>query len=231
MAKYEYTMGKNVELKTEQQKTLDSPVMAANPILRLMYTTMDILYGQNPSLAKFKVLELLARYPYWAWEHGGYVRITRLYSRPKFPKEEEIEISLRHIGMGRRAQDNEQHHLMLIQHVMRQQGIEEGYIRRVLLPRLMAMGYLILTEALYRLKPEWSFAMNARFESHAEHEYMKLVEAHPEWEDEPVDRAWFKHYPQQASLADLFRRIGLDERDHMNESREEYERLTGRELT
>jgi hypothetical protein len=32
-------------------------------------------------------------------------------------------------------------------------------------------------------------------------------------------------------MADLFRRIGLDERDHMMESMEEYERITGKELT
>jgi hypothetical protein len=31
-------------------------------------------------------------------------------------------------------------------------------------------------------------------------------------------------------MADLFRRIGLDERDHMTESIEEYERLTGQTL-
>lgn len=231
MSKYEYTMGRDIDLKAEQRKTVDSPVMGANPILRTMYVMMDILYGRKPSLAKFKVIELLARYPYWAWERGGYVRITRLYSRARFPQEEEIEVSLRHIDLGRRAQDNEQWHLMLVQHVMRREGIEQGWIRGVLLPRLMTVGYLILTEALYRLKPEWSFAMNARFESHAEHEYMRLVEAHPQWEGMPVESAWFTHYPQQASVADLFRRIGLDERDHMNESRQEYERLTGRDLS
>ena len=50
------------------------------------------------------------------------------------------------------------------------------------------------------------------------------------WEAEAVESHGFRHYPKQDSMAALFRRIGLDERDHMNESREEYERLTGREL-
>ena len=94
----------------------------------------------------------------------------------------------------------------------------------------MTLGYFWLTTVMYRIRPEWSFAMNARFESHAEHQYMLLAQVHPEWEDEPLDSAYFEHYPKQASLADLFRRIGLDERDHMHASMEEYERITGQVL-
>jgi len=94
----------------------------------------------------------------------------------------------------------------------------------------MAFKYLILTSLMYMIRPAWSFAMNARFEDHAEHEYMNLVAEHPEWEDMPVSSYYFKFYPKAATMADLFRRIGLDERDHMHESMVEYERLTGREL-
>jgi hypothetical protein len=42
----------------------------------------------------------------------------------------------------------------------------------------------------------------------------------------PVDSVWFRYYPKQKSVADLVRRVGLDERDHMNHSLEEIERLT-----
>ena len=59
---------------------------------------------------------------------------------------------------------------------------------------------------------------------------MLLVREHPEWEEEPVDLPSFEFYPRQRSLADLFRRIGLDERTHMSTSMEEYERLTGKTL-
>ena len=69
--------------------------------------------------------------------------------------------------------------------------------------------------------------MNARFESHAEREYAKAVKDHPEWETEPVDTEYFEYYPKVSTLADLFRRISLDERDHKFESWEEYERITG----
>ena len=70
--------------------------------------------------------------------------------------------------------------------------------------------------------------MNAAFESHAEHEYMMLVKENPGWEEGEVQSCFFEYYPKQKSLCDLLRRIALDERDHMNHSLEEVERLTKR---
>ncbi len=229
-AQYEYTMGKELDLKAEQEKTLQTPVMKANIILKSMYVAMDLIYGAKRTLPKFKVIEILARYPYWAWENGSYHRLSRRYARANYAEENASEQSLRHIELGRRAQDNEQSHLMLIEDIMRQKGIKQNWLMSCFMPRCMIFGYLLLTRTLYRLKPEWSFDMNARFESHAEHEYMHLVEEHPEWENEPIDSPYFKYYPKQETTADLFRRIGLDERDHMTQSMEEYERLTGRML-
>jgi hypothetical protein len=229
--KYEYTRGKKVDLKAEQEKTLETPVMSANFILRTMYFTMDVLYGKKGTLPKFKVIEILASYPYRAWENGSYNRVSRRYANARYTKEGALEKDLRHIDMGRDAQDNEQNHLTIIEDIMRQKGMKQGWFRGFLLPRCMMMTYHVLTRIMYFIKPEWSFAMNARFESHAEHEYMRLVQDHPEWEDEPVETVHFERYPRQKTMADLFRRIGLDERDHMNESLEEYERLTGKPLT
>lgn len=226
MAEFEYTMGKTLNLKTEQEKTLQTPVMRANIILRMMYLMMDLLYGSARTLPKFKVIEVLARYPYWAWENGAYARLTRLCSRARCPDKRPVEVALRHIELGRHSQDNEQWHLLLIEDIMRQKGMKQSWLRGALLPRLLAFQYLFLTRIMYRLKPAWSFAMNAKFESHAEHEYMRLVQEHPEWENEPVESEYFAYYPKQNTLADLFRRIGLDERDHMNESLEECERIT-----
>jgi hypothetical protein len=229
--RYEYTMGKECDLKAEQEKTVQTPKLRANIILRTMYVTMDLIYGAKPSLPKFKVIEILASYPYRAWENGSYNRLSRRYAKARFTDPVPSQQDLRHIELGRASQDNEQWHLMLIEDIMRQKGIEQNWVMACLMPRCMMFGYLVLTRLMYRLKPDWSFAMNARFESHAEHEYMNLVQAHPEWEDEPVESQYFEYYPKQKTMADLFRRIGLDERDHMNESREEYERLTGKVLT
>ena len=230
MTTYEYTMGKDVNLKAEQEKTLNTPVMQANLVLRSMYLGMDMLYGRKPTLGKARVLEVLARYPYWAWERGGYRGITRLFRRKSRPRQKSIERELRHVEMGRHAQDNEQWHLMLVCDLMEQLGIRQGWIRRYFLPVVMTWTYVVLSELIYRVNPCMSFAMNARFESHAEHEYMKLASSDPAWETKKPETAYFAYYPEQPTIADLLRRIALDERDHMNGSREEYERLTGREL-
>lgn len=223
-------MKEYADLKEEQRRTMETPVMRANFILRTMYAGVDMVFGKSPSLPKFKVIEILARYPYWAWEIGSYAAISRAYKALRSPGAEQMKTALRHIDMGREMQDNEQWHLMLIQSIMDQEGIKSDWVRGVFLPVCMAASYFLITRFMYRLNPASSFAMNARFESHAEHEYMKLVEAHPEWEDKPVESWVFAYYPQQPSMADLFRRIGLDERNHMEDSIAEYERLTGKEL-
>jgi len=228
MSKFEYTMGKELDLKAEQAKTLEKPTIKPKGFLIFLVWVMDLIYGKERTLPKFKVIETLARYPYWAWENCSYHRITKTYTSTK-PADKKInELSLRHIEFGREAQDNEQWHLMLIEDIMRQKGIKMGWLKGSLIPFLMACGYYFLTRAMYYIRPQWSFAMNAAFESHAEHQYMLIVSEHPEWENESVDTDYFQYYPRQKSLADLLRRIGLDERDHMFTSLEEYEALTGK---
>ncbi len=230
MAKFEYTMGKEVDLKAEWEKTLEDPGLTSNFILKTMYAAMDLIYGKGRELEKFMVIELLARYPYWAWETGSYLRLSRHYTRTRFPDKQDSDLAWHHIEMGRRSQDNEQWHLFILDELMRQRGIKRRFIKHFLLPRLLACGYYYLTRLMYRFKPELSFDMNARFESHAEREYAKAVVDHPQWEEEKIDCSYFEFYPRMHTLADLFRRISLDERDHKQESWEEYERITGREF-
>jgi ubiquinol oxidase len=226
MVNYEYTMGKTLDLKAEQEKTLKTPKLPPNRILKIMFWSFDVLYGKPRSLPKVMVLEILARYPYWAWENGAYHFLTKLYSNTKKVPQEKVETALRHIQMGREAQDNEQWHMMLWADLCHQKGIPLDWAFHFLLPKMMTLTYFWITRIMYWLNPVWSFAMNAAFESHAEHEYMFYAQEHPEFENEPVDSVWFKYYPKQKSLADLIRRVGLDERDHMNHSLEEVERLT-----
>jgi ubiquinol oxidase len=67
-------------------------------------------------------------------------------------------------------------------------------------------------------RPAWSYALNADFEDHAEHEYALLVQEHPEWEDKPYEGIFAGDFGTYESLADLFRQIGYDERLHKLES-------------
>ena len=95
------------------------------------------------------------------------------------------------------------------------------------IPRVMAFKYAILSRLIFRINPAWSFAMNAAFESHAEHQYMLMAKENPQWDAEVVDTKYFAYYPRQKTLGDLVRRIGLDERDHMNHSLEELGKRNG----
>jgi len=253
-------MGKELDLKAEQARTLATPKLPANLMLKFMFWQFDVLYGKPRSLPKVLVLEILARYPYWAWENGSYHYLSKLYSGTKKVPAEKVEVALRHIQMGRESQDNEQWHMLLWADLCHQLGIKLCWVRHFVMPKAMTFVYFLITRVMYWLNPVWSFAMNAAFESHAEHEYMLYAQEHPEFESMPVDSIWFtpyqqaippsqenkpvglqditagaespscgtgfKYYPKQKSLADLVRRVGLDERDHMNLSLEEIERLT-----
>jgi len=231
MARHLAEVSQKVDLKREQKKTLQTPVMRANPILKMMYLAMDLVYGRGRSLMKFKSIEILARYPYEAWENSSYHRLTRKYARNGYTRKESSDDLIRLIELGRKSQDNEQSHMVIIEDIMRQKGVKQGWFRTFFIPRFLAFGYLGLTRLMYGLNPKWSFSMNAKFESHAEHEYMKMVKEHPEWENEPVETEYFQYYPKQPNMAELFRRVGLDERVHMEESMKEYTRLTGKTLS
>ena len=64
-----------------------------------------------------------------------------------------------------------------------------------------------------------AFKLNADFEDHAEHEYMTFVLQHPELEQQPVMSAVVTRYRSDLrTWADVIRFIGLEERDHMNNS-------------
>ncbi len=224
---YEYTVGKILNLREEQEKTLKTPCLKPNVILQGMYITFDLFYGPKRTLPKFLVLEILARYPYWAWEQGSYKKLSRIYARPAPADQETVKQLLQTIQLGRDSQDNEQWHMLLLADIIQQKGIRLGWLKHGLLPRIMAGVYYCLTRLIYWIKPAWSFSMNAAFESHAEHEYMAMAQENTGWDEEEVHSFCFAYYPRQNSLNDLLRRIALDERDHMFHSLEEHERLTG----
>ncbi|MFC1669272.1 alternative oxidase [Spirochaetota bacterium] len=230
MAKFKYTMGKKLDLKKEQKATLKRPVMKFNFVLKLLVIAMNLVYGRKRTIAKFKIIELFARYPYCAWESASYRHVSKLHTKRKYAEKADSDREIHVIELGRESQDNEQWHLMIIEDIMRQKGIKLGFLRGILIPRLMTIGYKIFSASLYRIRPAWSFSMNARFESHAEHEYMEIVKENPHWETDRIDTKYFEYYPRQKTMADLFRRIGLDERDHMYQSMEEYKLITGKDL-
>lgn len=201
------------QLKQEQKKTFASPRMHYGFLARPLFVTMDILYGRERTLSKFKVLEIVARVPYQAWENVAYIAITHTYADPRLARR-----IIDRVKESRIQQDNEQWHLLMLEELRGKKQIHEGFIRYWLIPQVLAFIYYNISWLLYVIHPKWSYRLNVEFEDHAEHEYMQFVADNPDLESEPFASIFADDYGQFASYADLFRQIGYDERLHKLES-------------
>lgn len=201
------------ELKEWQQETLAAPRRRYGRDARALFALMDRVYGETRTLSKFKVLEVVARVPYQAWENVAYVAVTHRYSEPGFARR-----TFERVREARLQQDNEQWHLLILEELVEESGRHEGFLRYWLLPQILAFFYYQLSWFLYVLKPAWSYRLNADFEDHAEHEYALFVQEHPELEDIPYEGLFAEDYARFDSRGDLFRQIGYDEHVHKEES-------------
>ncbi len=199
-------------LRAEQGGTLAAPRRRYGGLARLLFLFMDLFYRRR-DLSKFKVLEVIARVPYQSWEHVAYIAMTHMYGQPHFARR-----IFEFVKESRDQQDNEQWHLLILEEMVQKKGIQEGFLRHRVLPQFVAFFYYQISWLLYVLKPAWSYALNADFEDHAEHEYMEFVRDNPALETEPFESDFQKEYGPIQTCADLFRRIGLDERLHKQES-------------
>jgi hypothetical protein len=201
------------ELRAQQERTLATRRRRASAAARVLFALLDLLYGRRRTLSKFKVLEVVARVPYQAWEHVAYVAVTHRYTRPDLARR--IHDRVRE---SREQQDNEQWHLLILEELVERQGTRESFVRFRVIPQVLAFAYYHLSWLLYVVRPAWSYGLNADFEDHAEHEYAEYVAEHPELETQRYDGLFAEEYGHFETLADLFRRIGLDERMHKIES-------------
>ncbi|MGH7855313.1 MAG: alternative oxidase [Candidatus Binatia bacterium] len=201
------------QLKREQRQTLAAPRMRYGILARLLFFSMDLLYGRKKGLSKFKVLEIIARVPYQAWENVAYVAITHTHPDPGFARR-----IFDRVRESRIQQDNEQWHLLIIGELIAKKGIGENLLLHGFIPQVIAFSYYHISWILYVIRPQWSYLLNAYFEDHAEHEYMEYVAENPDLEAQRFESIFAEDYGQFASLADLFRQIGYDERVHKLES-------------
>jgi ubiquinol oxidase len=201
------------DLVAAQRETLSSSRRKYGVPARILFTTLDVIYGKSRTLSKFKVLELVARVPYQAWEQTAYIAITHVHERTQLARRIHDRLM-----ESRSQQDNEQWHLLILDELIGQQGIHEGRVKFFWVPQLIAFVYYQLSWLLFVVKPGWSYRLNADFEDHAEHEYAHLVAENPVWESEPFRSQFSADYGEYGSLADVFRQIGHDERIHKLES-------------
>jgi len=187
-----------IDLKTEQQSSLTRPRYPYSLIARALFVGMDVVAGKKTTLPKAKLLAPRPprRYRNLEWVRNAWHVVT----------------------YGRGAQDNEYQHLLVLQEKMKEDGIRDPWYLTPPLPWLITTTYVVLAKLLALASLRRAFLFNAEFEDHAEHEYAKFVEEHPEWEDQPVNNVVVARYTKEQNWAQVFRRIGLDERDHRNHS-------------
>lgn len=201
------------QLRLEQTKTLAELERPYGLLAKVLFGVMDMFYGRSRSWSKFKVLEVIARVPYQAWEHVAYIAITQHYEQEDFARR-----VFDRVNESRHQQDNEQWHLLILEEWIHRKKIREGFVRHRLIPQMIAFFYYQISWLLYLMKPEWSYRLNVDFETHAEHEYMLFAQEHPELEQIPFESAFKKDYGDFRTMADVIRQIGYDERIHKNES-------------
>jgi len=124
------------ELVAAQAQTLAAPRRDYSLAAKVLFTSLDVFYGKTRTLSKFKVLELVARVPYQAWEQAAYIAVTHVHERTGLAR----RIHER-IAESRAQQDNEQWHLLIIDELIDQHGIGEGRLRFFWLPQVIALVY------------------------------------------------------------------------------------------
>ncbi len=197
------------ELRRAQTQTLQSPRRRYGIAARILFALLDVVYGKPRTLSKFKVLELVARVPYQAWEQIAFIAITHVHSRTDMARRIHDRVA-----ESRAQQDNEMYHLFVIEELIARSGQPQPRIKFFWLPQTIAFVYYQLSWLLFVVRPRWSYRLNADFEDHAEHEYMTVVAEHPDWEHTSFESTFADDFGHFASLADVFRQIGHDERVH-----------------
>ncbi len=208
----------SIDLQKEQQRTLERTPLNYGAAARFFFFAMDLTAGKKDTLAKAKLLEILACIPYREWEIRQYVRLTfRYFNRQTVDWAQDI------ITWGRSAQDNEYMHLLVIEEKMKEDGLKDTWFLSTPIVFFITAFYILLSKGLAWFNIIGAFRFNAEFEDHAEHIYAQMVQDHPEWEKQAIKSHDALEYASTYSTsienwADIFRRISLDERDHRNHS-------------
>lgn len=202
-----------IDLKTEQHNTLNRPRYKYSFSARFFFFLMDLVTGKKLTLAKAKLLELLASIPYRQWEIRQYIKLTKRYRNAQ-----KVNQAQSILFWSREAQDNEYMHLRVIHEKMKEDGLKDTWYLHPAISLVIILTYIFIAKIMALFSQKRAFIFNAEFEDHAEHIYAQIVNENPVWEAQEVKNSVVKQYANVGNWADVFRRISLDERDHMNNS-------------
>lgn len=202
-----------IDLKTEQQASLVRPRYNYSFAAKFFFASMDMVTGRAINLPKTLLIELLASIPYRAWELRMYAKLTLGYRNRRAVKK-----AMQIMEWSRDAQDNEYWHVRAIQEKMDEDGTKRPWYLLQPVPFFMIAFYILFTRTMALFNLRRAFLFNAEFEDHAEHVYAQFVQENPQWEKQPVTQEVVLERMEFTNWADVFRRIGLDERNHRDAS-------------
>ncbi len=202
-----------IDLKAEQQASLNRPRCTYTLAAKFFFASMDLVTGKGVNLPKTLLIELLASIPYRAWELRMYSKLTFGYRNRQAVKK-----TLEIMEWSRDAQDNEYWHAQAIQEKMIEDGTKRPWYLLPPVTFFVIFSYVFFTRTMALFNLRRAFLFNAEFEDHAEHVYAQFVEENPQWEEQPVKQEVVLARMKFANWADVFRRIGLDEREHRDAS-------------
>ena len=204
---------KKIDLKAEQQASLNRPRCHYSLAAKFFFSAMDLITGKKINLPKTLLIELLASIPYRAWELRMYSKLTFGYRR-----REKIKQMLKIMQWSRNAQDNEYWHAQAIQEKMIEDNTKRPWYLWAPITSSIIITYIIFTRLIALFNLRRAFLFNAEFEDHAEHVYAQFVEENPQWKNQPVTQPVVLERMKFKNWAEVFCRIGLDEREHRDAS-------------
>ena len=210
------------DLVVEQERTLAAPRLRAGVSARLLFASMDLIYGRRAGLRKFRVLEVVARVPYMAWEHVGHIAQTQNHRDHAFDRKIQDRVLL-----ARDEQDNEFWHLLIMEEFCEKAGYKRRWFLDRVFPQILSFLYYQLSWLLYVVRPKWSYQLNSDFEDHAMRQYAEFVAEHPEFDATPWESEYRKDYGFHVTVGDMLRQIAVDEEQHKDHS-EDFIRMGAR---
>lgn len=188
---------------------------------KILFGTVDILYGNKPTIQKFKVIEVVARVPYETWEFVNYFLTTNRY----YNEEKAIEY-MKNADFGKFAQDNETMHVVLISQICRKEKLG-NWFGHTLVPIILAYTYFFISTFLYIISKKSSYQLNYLFENHAYNQYSIFIEEnHKKLEKKQIRSKFLNFYGRKVeNQLELFESIKNDEIIHRNTSVEKAKKL------
>ena len=124
------------ELLATHALSLQTPRRRYGLGAKVLFWTVNTVYGKKRTLSKFKIIELVARVPYQAWEQVAYIAITHTHESPALARRVFDRVS-----ESRAQEDNEQWHLLILEEMITERGVKQGRIRFAVIPQLLAFVY------------------------------------------------------------------------------------------